>query len=178
MMVVASIAPDVDSLTILAGRAVFYEQHCTLVHSLGGVVGLSVLMATMCVALCLVARAVVARFRPSGKFGRLARALAARRRDGNCLTDFPLIFTVSLLAMVLHLVADAMYPWEMPLLWPFHGAEIEFGILDWGDRMVLVLAIGAMFGLAIFRNRTRRVAWSSMAALALYWGIRAFFPAT
>jgi len=171
VMIVASIVPDIDALTILGGRMAYYQHHRTLMHSFGGAAIASVGLAALCVVFCLLAR--VAKPNADGRLGQLMCTLAATGSAGNCLTNFPLIAGVSFLAMAAHLLTDALYPWPVPLLWPLSRAEIGFRIIDWGDPGVLAIMLAAMFGLAVSRGRTRRVAWISLVVFGLYLCTRA-----
>ncbi len=171
VLVAASLAPDADSLAILAGRQAFYVFHRTLFHSFPGVVVLPALLAAGCRAIPLLAGRIAAGADPDSRAGRAAGYMAAP--EGNCLRNWPLLFGVSLLGMVLHLGADLIYPWELPLLWPFASREFVFPLVDWGDRVVLTIMVGAMFGLALWRGRTRRVALVSLGLLGGYLLLRA-----
>ncbi|MFO8007891.1 MAG: metal-dependent hydrolase [Candidatus Brocadiia bacterium] len=168
VLVVASLAPDADSLAMLGGRQAFYVFHRTLFHSFLGVVVLAALLA----GLCRVVPLLAGRLGPvNGRVGRAAAYLAAP--EGNCLRNWPLLFGVALLGMAVHLGADIIYPWELPLLWPFASREFVFPLVDWGDRIVLTIMVGSMFGLALWRGGTRRVAVASLAALGGYLLLRA-----
>jgi membrane-bound metal-dependent hydrolase YbcI (DUF457 family) len=166
VIVVASILPDVDSLTIIGGRLAFYRYHRTLTHSLAGVVAASVVLAALARMLPRLARWAAPRFSEGGRAGRALRYLADGPR--NPLRNFPLLFGVGLLAMVLHLGIDALYPWEIPALWPLSAAEVRYSLVDWGDRLVLTVMLAGMMGLGIWRQRARQVAVVALSALGVY----------
>ena len=68
-MVVASILPDSDALTLLAGEAAYHAYHRTLFHSLGGITAASLLVA----GLALLAASAGARLvRAHGRGGSAA----------------------------------------------------------------------------------------------------------
>jgi len=174
-MVLASIVPDADSLTLLAGRLAFYEHHRTLFLSLGGIVITAVLM----VGLAWVAAAVGARLAARTEAGdRLHRwaGYVDEGRPANPLRNAPLIFAASLLAMVAHLGMDALFPWPIPLFWPFSGEAVGLPIIDWGGKVMLAVLVAGMFGLGIWRRHTRLVAVLTVAALGAYLVFRAFNP--
>ncbi len=176
VMVVASIVPDTDSLTLLAGRSIFYEYHRTAFHSLAGIAAASLLVAV----LALLTASVGARLADgnAGASGRLRRwaAYLGERGPANPLRHVLLVSGVSLLAMAVHLGTDMLFPWPIPLLWPFSHAAFGHAILDWADKAPLVILLAGMFGMAFTRGRTRPAAVLTCAALAAYFAFRLLHP--
>lgn len=176
VMAVASIAPDCDALTLLAGRAVFYEYHRTLFHSLGGIAAASLLMAALALLVAAAGARLAGRTDGQGRLQRWAGYLG-ERGPGNPLRNVPLVFGVSLLAMAVHLGLDMLFPWPIPFFWPLSREAVGYPILDWGDKVTLAILLAGMFGLGIWRTRTRRAAVLTCAALATYLAFRVIHPA-
>lgn len=166
VLVVASIAPDIDSLTLLAGRMAFYRHHRTAFHSAGGVFPLAMLLAGLCRAVPLVSSRLTPRLQSKGCLHRWASHLG--EAEGNCLRSFPLLLAMAGAAMLAHILIDALYPWEMPLLWPFSQRTLCWPIIDWGDRAIMFGLVGAMLALGLWRRRTRLVAVVSLLGLIGY----------
>lgn len=176
VMIVASMAPDIDGVSAFWGRRVYQTYHRCVTHSLGGVAVLSLVIAAVCLTVPPIARWLKSHVTGDGKLHKALSALAGRRSEGNCLSNFPLIFVASLLVMVAHLFIDILYPWEIPLLWPFAGKKVVCAVVNWADPAILVIMLTAMFALSIFCRHTRLVAWVSLAVLGAYIGMRFFFP--
>ena len=172
VMIVASIVPDIEGLAFFISRDAFVKYHRSLTHSLGGIVLASVGMAALCAVLPPMARGLAGEGEGGGRFRGLLAAVAARRGAGNCLGDFPLMFVVSLLAMAGHLLVDVVYPWSMPLFWPFSRERVAYAIVDWGDKGVLVIMLATMFALGLIKRRRRVAALTSVGVLCLYLFIR------
>ena len=172
VMIVASIVPDVEGLAFFFGRDAFVKYHRSLTHSFGGIVFASVGMAVLCAVLPLMARGLAGEVERGGRFRELLAAVAASRGAGNCLGDFPLMFVVSLLAMAGHLLVDVVYPWSMPLFWPFSRERVVYAVVNWGDKGVLVIMLATMFALGLIKRRRRVVALTSVGLLCLYLFVR------
>ncbi len=168
VMLIASIVPDVEGVAFFFGSDAFVKYHRSLTHSFGGIVFASVGMAALCAVLPLMVRGLAGQGKRGGRFRELLAALAASREAGNCLGDFPLMFVVSLLAMAGHLLADVVYPWSIPLFWPFSGERVVYAIVDWGDRGVLLLMLATMFALGLIKRRRRLISLTSIGVLCLY----------
>jgi membrane-bound metal-dependent hydrolase YbcI (DUF457 family) len=176
VMVVASIVPDSDALTLLAGRVAYHEYHRTFFHSLGGIAGASLLVAGLALLAAAAGARLARRADGQGRRRRWAGYLG-ERGPGNPLRNVPLVFGVSLLAMAVHLGLDMLFPWPIPLLWPLSRDLVGYPILDWGDKVPLAILLVGMFGLGIGRGRTRLVAVLTCAALAAYLAFRVIYPA-
>ena len=79
--------------------------------------------------------------------------------------------------MSVHLGLDLLFPWPIPVLWPLSSNLVEYPISDWGDKVTLTILLAGMWGLALFRGRTRLPAALTCAALAAYLAFRAIHPA-
>lgn len=176
VMVVASIVPDSDSLTLLAGRNVFYEYHRTIFHSLAGIAGASLLLAGLSLATAsLGARLAAGRTERQDRLRRWVGYLG-ERGPANPLRRVPLFFGVSLLAMAVHLGVDMLFPWPIPLFWPFSHEAVGYAILDWADKVPLAILLAGMFGLGLTRGRTRPVAALTCVAILAYLAFRLAYP--
>jgi len=175
VMVLASIVPDGDSLTLLAGRLAFYAHHRTLFHSLGGIVVASLLMAGLAWLAAVLGSRMAGRADAEARLHRWAGYLG-ERGPANPLRNARLIFAASLLAMAAHLGMDALFPWPIPLFWPFSSEAVGLPIIDWGDKVTLAVLLAGMFGLGTWRRHTRMVAILTVAALGAYLVFRAFNP--
>jgi inner membrane protein len=173
VVVVSSILPDADALSLLGGREAYFAYHRTALHSLGGVLAASVLVAGLCQFVPPLARRVGPWFRSLGRLAEPVQTLG--QPTANPPLSFRLAWAASFLGLVAHIATDMLYPWPVPILWPFSQQGFCVGALDWGDPAVLAIVLAAMFGLAIARRHTRGVAAASLCALALYVGARVLF---
>jgi membrane-bound metal-dependent hydrolase YbcI (DUF457 family) len=176
VMVIASILPDADTLTLVAGRAAYYEYHRTLFHSLGGIAVASAVTAVLVLLTAKAAGRLARRAGPSSRLGRWA-GYVGERGNANPLRSVLLVFGVSMLVMVAHLGLDTLFPWPIPLLWPFSHRAVGYPVLDWGDEVTLAILLAGMFGLGLMRNRTRLAAVLTCLALAGYLAFRSAYPA-
>lgn len=154
-VVAAGLAPDIDGLTLAFGRDAYVRYHRTVAHSLLG----AVLVGAAAAALALLAwRTVKGRSQDLGapRIGLSWRWL--------CLA--------AALGGISHVAIDAIYPWPIPLLWPFSTAKDCFPLFPWGDRVILVIMLASMFGQAGWRSRPRTVACVTLLALAIYGVVR------
>jgi len=175
VMGVASLLPDVDALSYLAGGMAFSRYHRGPTHSLGGALALSCLLALTCLMVLWVARRVAAQWRRRGPPPLWLDELAAP--TGGPLAGFGVVAGASMVAMAAHLLVDALYPWPMPLLWPLSGARFCLALFGWADAGVLAILLATMFALGIWRTRSRRAAVGGIAALTAYVGARALLGA-
>ena len=177
LFIVASLLPDVDSVTLFFGREAYFSYHRGLTHTLGAaVLGAALLAALFCAArghLPPTSRGEKPREEQSDHAVRQpAGWRAGGPADGGAWREFGLFFGIGLLAIMGHLLADTLYPWPIPIFWPLSSRKLAFDVLGWGDGGIRNWTIVTMLALAVLRRHRRAVALFSLAALALYIGWR------
>ena len=86
------------------------------------------------------------------------------------------IFGWCLLAAFVHCLTDSLYWWGVKPLWPFQDDELCFKLLEYLDLIVLAVWLGGAVWLWRDRDRSRRVASTTLAVFAVYVLLRAGLP--
>jgi membrane-bound metal-dependent hydrolase YbcI (DUF457 family) len=83
-----------------------------------------------------------------------------------------------IMAGLFHLLADLLYPWPIPLLWPFDERRWVFPILPWADMPPILLLLGEMFTLYYHPRYAQLIAWLTLFILTGYVAVRWAWPLT
>lgn len=143
-MVAANLIPDLDGALAVMGPKYFLQYHR---HPLThSVGGAALLSAVLTTVVCLA---------------------TPFKRPG-------LIFSISFMGMMLHLISDLLTPWPIPLLWPFSAKAYSLDLINFIDPFLLaVLGMG-------FLVVQRRPMWAvpplvfTMLVTSGYLGFRAY----
>lgn len=143
-MVAANLIPDLDGALAVLGPKYFLQYHR---HPLThSVGGAALLSAVLTTVVCLA---------------------TPFKRPG-------LIFSISFMGMMLHLISDLLTPWPIPLLWPFSAKAYSLDLINFIDPFLLVvLGMG-------FLVVQRRPMWAvpalvfTMLVISGYLGFRAY----
>jgi hypothetical protein len=90
-------------------------------------------------------------------------------------SDFVVWVLVGVLAGVMHLPADLIYPWPIALFWPFTDRAWVLPIFDWDELGMILLLLGEMFALYHWPRYTQLIACLTLLMLGLYIAARWLF---
>ena len=161
---VAAALPDWDAVTIFFGPEAYATGHRTWGHNLlcaGSLGALTGALGFLCYASVRGRRAAF----PLPDGDRPVRPPLTAR-------DFVGWVLMGLLAGLSHLLVDAVYPWPIPLLWPFDESRWGVAVLEWGDLPPILLFLGEMFALYYHPREAQVIAWMTMIVLSAYIVLR------
>lgn len=177
-MVITAWLPDIDCAALLLGNHAFSEFHRGPTHSIGGVVALSLFAALAGPLMLTLARRLGRDARPESQRRQLLDTLGFEGESQSVLDNIPVLFAAGLLVMGVHLVADYFFRWPIPVLWPITAREYALPVLKWGDKVVVLVLIGGVTGLALMHAHRRVVAIGTLAVLVGYVAGRYLFLGT
>ncbi len=153
-LVLASNAPDIDAVSLAGGTASYLQWHRGPTHGIVGVPLLAVAVAL-----------VVWSWRRFSRF-------SGDPRSGDA--SFAMLFAVSLVGAVCHVLMDLPTSYGTRLLSPFAWTWFAADWLPIVDIYLLAILIGGLLVGAMGDGSRRRVATIALALMAANYGVRAF----
>ncbi|HUK32082.1 MAG TPA: metal-dependent hydrolase [Candidatus Acidoferrum sp.] len=150
MILVASLALDIDIFSYIGGARAYLMWRCTATHSIPGAVAIAAVVATL--------------------------FTIAGRKHATMPIRFGRAFTVCLAGTLAHVAFDLCGSYGVKLLWPFSGRWFALGLIAMLDPWVLFVLLGGILVPALFRliteeigakQKSRTAARGAIAALVL-----------
>ncbi len=143
-MIAANLLPDIDGTAMALGPKYFFLYHR---HPLThSVGGAFVLSATLTAVVTLA---------------------TSFKRPG-------LVFLISFIGIVLHLLSDLLTPWPIPLLWPFSARTYSFDLINFLDPFLLALLVGSFLSVRHWPERGLLFGILTIAIALGYLGFRLY----
>jgi membrane-bound metal-dependent hydrolase YbcI (DUF457 family) len=167
----AAMLPDWDAVSLLYGKETYVAVHRTWGHNLllgcggGAIVGA---LGYLCRLSTGIRRRTLALWERLGE-----KSLTHEPRPVFSPTALLVWMFVGTLAGLSHLATDMLYPWDIPLLWPFDERRWHYAVLDWSERGLLVLFLVEMFALFQWRKQATLIAWLTLLLFVGYVSARA-----
>jgi membrane-bound metal-dependent hydrolase YbcI (DUF457 family) len=158
MLIVSSMALDLDLLSAIGGPRAYLEGRCTATHSIAGAVFIAAVIASV--------------------------FTIAGRKHATMPIRFSRAFTVCLAGALFHIALDFAGSYGVKLFWPFSGRWFALDLIAPIDPWLLLFLLAGILLPALFRlitdeigakHKSRSVARGAIAALALliiYSGMR------
>lgn len=143
-MVAASLAPDVDNVALVLGPQGFFEYHR---HPLTHSMGGAVLLsAALTAVVCL----------------------------ATPLKQPWLVFGISFSGMMLHLLADLLTPWPIPLFYPFSNNTYSLDVIHFFDPFLLAVLAAGTFAAIKWPDKGVLVVAIMLLVVGGYLGFRVY----
>jgi len=173
---VASVLPDWDSLSLLAGAEAFDRIHRTLGHNLPVCVLVGVVFGVLDHRFGLLpcAARLLGKLFPVRDL-QLTRPEAENRNLG----DLAVWITVAVLASLAHLGGDLVFSghpvlpeWGIRLFWPLSDRFFAYPMVPWGDPGVTIVFVAAMFAMLRWRQHRQAIAAATLLLAGGYVAAR------
>lgn len=143
-MVVANLIPDIDGALTVFGPKYFFQYHRNPLTHSVG--GAALISAVITTAVYL--------------------ATPLKRPA--------LVFGISFVGILLHLLSDLLTPWPIPLLWPFSTRTYSLDLINFLDLFLLAVLGGSFVAVNRWPERGALVLAAMLLVALSYLGFRAF----
>lgn len=133
ILIVSTLVPDIDLLSVIGGAASYLQYHRTLFHSVAGAFAIALVMAA-------VATAILRRFKLAGEFA-----------SATSLSLFFRVTTLCISGVALHLLLDLCDADGLRLFWPFRASWQGWYLAPNLDPIILIVLLASICLPALFK---------------------------